>query len=619
MICLIKNVRKHQKYLLAFVLVLGLAPSAYADVQMQIELGFNKHYVVNSFTPVRVQLTNQKHEGIRGWLEISQQLEVAPNEIVKETYGWPVELPPASKKIIQISMPIHAYTYRIQIVLRHAQDTQKVYQAQDIQLHKDYSPELQKLVLALSDVPFPHKLPTGESLQALGVEQLVNDSTGYRGVRRIYLGRIHSERLSAEQRKALKTWLLSGGELVIFSGENWYRQKSPFLEELIPMTVTDTSEIQLGGSTLTIVTGEPRGTVEAFVAPEVADRGEHGTKASVLLQAPSEGQGTPLLIRRSFGAGAIFFSTINPLAVEINGFWELLKPSAQEQEDENSLNPLEFLGKLELPVPSVSKVSGLVIVFIMGFGLLGLLAIKDKKYIGLLFIWVLLLSGIAAVYMSKPAFSKSLRALEAGICRSMNEAGTFCQLWYGVSSRKTADLSLLADSASVAQQLLPSKPGPHLFDARYAYATDGLRIFMRVDDRQRRHFYLESAQKASVTFWLDESEPTPVIKIVNKSDRDLFDAVFVKESRVFHLGRIKAKAVTETRLAAETPNYFQSFTSGNLEDKIKRTLLELARVQDLKEGLLAWSPQAQLVTDPREEKTVIRLIIVERATGPSPQ
>lgn len=593
------------------IIALGvLSGSAYADVQMQIQLGFNRHYAIGSFTPLWVQLANGGRDGIRGLLEVSQELEIAPKEIVKETYSWPVELPGGSKKMLQVSLPIHAYTDQIQIALRDEKDVTKVYQSQEIQLHKKYLPELQKLVLALSDAPFPHKLPTGESLQIIGVEQLVDDSKGYGGVRRIYLGRILSS-FSKAQQQALKNWLLGGGELVIFSGENWHRQKSPFLEELIPMKVSDTNEIQLDGNRLTIVTGEPHGVV--------------------LLRAPGGGQDAPILIKHSFGAGTIFFSTINPLAAEINGFWELLKPQKGEEEDETQ-SPLEFLGRLGLPLPSVLKVSGLVIVFITGFGLLGLLAIRDERQgrplTWVLFLWVLGLSGAAALYMSNPALSKPLRSLEAGICRGLNEEGAFCQLWYGVSSRKTADLSLSTRSTAAVQQLLPARPGPHLLDAHYAYDKDNLSILMRVEDRQQRRFYLESPQKAAVTFSLEEGERTPVVRVYNRSDGTLFDAVFIKEGKAFCLGEvksmrsqrvvcsaeIKAQAVTEKRLdaRAEMPDYFESFPSESVEEKIKRTLFSLAKTEELGEALLVWSQQEELVTDPREEKTVIKLIVIGR-------
>jgi len=592
---------------LSIIAVGILSGSAYADVQMQIELGFNRHYVVDSFTPLWVQLANSGRDGIRGLLEISQK--IAPKEIVKETYSWPVELPRGSKKMLQVNIAIHAYTDRIQIMLRDEKDVTKVYQSREIQLHKEYMPELQKLVLGLSDVPFPQRLPTGESLQTIGVEQLVNDSTGYGGVRRIYLGRIFSSFFKGQQ-QALKNWLIGGGELVVFSGENWHRQRSPFLEELIPMKVSDTNEIDLDGQRLTIVTGEPQGVV--------------------LLRV--RGQDAPILIKRPFGAGTIFFSTIDPLAAEIDGFWELLKPPKGEEQETQS--PVEFLGRLGLPLPSVLKVSGLVIVFITGFGLLGLLAIEDKRQgrplTWALLLWVLGLSGAAALYMSNPAFSKSLRSLEAGICRSLNEGETFCQLWYGLLSRKTVDLRLSTRSTAVVQQLLPAKPGPHLFDVHYAYDKDNLKILMRVEDRQKRHFYLESPQKAAVTFSLQEGEGTPVVKVYNRSNRTLFDAIFIKEGKAFCLGEIKmtreqlnkiictaelkAQAVTEKRLdaGAELLNYFEGFPSESVEEKIKRTLFSLAKAKELREALLVWSPQEELVTDPREEKTVIKLIIIER-------
>ena len=117
--------------------------------------------------------------------------------------------------------------------------------------------------------------------------------------------------LSEAQREAIRLWVLSGGQTVVFGGGNWTYALG--LEDMLPFRPQGSRSV----------------TPPGMDAPLTLATGAVQTNARIL-QGDSE---TPLLLTRPLGYGWVTYTTFDPRAIPVERAWDILAPvwSAQGQ------------------------------------------------------------------------------------------------------------------------------------------------------------------------------------------------------------------------------------------------------------------------------------------------
>ncbi|MFQ5795574.1 MAG: hypothetical protein ACE5JP_11060 [Candidatus Bipolaricaulia bacterium] len=579
---------------LLYTLTAGVA---YGRVELQVEIGFNGKYVPDRVTPIRVRLVNHGPP-IHGWLTVSQTLESPWRGGVSEAMSREVSLEFNARKVFHFNFPVRGFIYPISVTLH---DEMGTIAEQKIELRDRY--ERSELTLALSEVSFPTVLPTGEWVETVGPDRMPEEWSAYESVGRIYLGRLLLSALSSAQQEALRQWVAGGGELVVLSGDNWYFQRSPLIDALAPFTVTGLTEIESG---YPITIGHPK------------------QDATVLLSEVEREGGHPILVRGRFGSGRILFATVNPLSLStpdargLEALWNALSLSQGNAEDGRDLEmeiALDFnenpafmpLNQLELRQPSRVHIGGLLIVYIAGFSMLGWLIARTRStsrsryYTWAVFPWLIIISSILLWYVHQPRFSKPVKILEMGIVRSTGGETALEQTWMGMFSKLKTDLHLTLNLENGAiRQLLPQERADHQYDLEYLLTSDQTGLLIQMDERQRRHFYIERFVDLPVTFSLNDQW----VQVDNRSDYDLLDVGLVRGRRVYRIGTVAAGSSVTRAIERSSPGYLDR------DNRVARELLRMVRIDGGDRGplLLGWIVE-QKGTKTGGERAVVRRVI----------
>lgn len=284
--------------LMVFLWVIGFTASAQADTELQVNAGFVGRVVEGTMTPLHF---HAEHQGapLTGQLIVEQTVETPYRGTSTETLTTRIELGQRANKSWTLYFPLQSIVYPLNI--RLIQDDGEIIVEETLDL-RDIG-QNEPLVVALSDSSFPPELPTSEKILSLSPEEIPDHVSAFEAIRRLYLGAFNLSELSTAQQQALLHWVMLGGELVVFSGENWYIQETPMLSQWLPVAPDTVAATPFGDQEIFILTGNVQGQV---------------------LQLHEE---QPLLVRRSVGQGRVWLSTINPLAAEVDfNFWQHLQP-----------------------------------------------------------------------------------------------------------------------------------------------------------------------------------------------------------------------------------------------------------------------------------------------------
>jgi len=283
---------------IAFLLLLGFSTTALAETQLQVNIGFAGRVVEGTMSPLSIHL---EHQGaaFEGQLVIQQSIDTPFRGVYQETMVTDVALGQRANKTLSLYFPLESIVYPLEIHLEN--DAGEILAEHSLDL-RDLG-QANPLVVALSDNSFPSELPTGEKILSLRSDEIPDHVSAFDAFQRLYLGAFDLSQLSEAQQKALFHWVMLGGELVVFAGENWYIQETPVLSQWLPITPEQVVSVNFDQEEIFMLQGATQGQVLQF----------HND--------------LPLLIRQPLGQGRIWLSTINPLGTQMEDrFWQHLQP-----------------------------------------------------------------------------------------------------------------------------------------------------------------------------------------------------------------------------------------------------------------------------------------------------
>ncbi len=591
-------------FLAATLIILGFgAPLAYAQPALDVRLGFNDQFLPEQYTPIRVQIT-YGGQPLTGELILRQVFQSPSGPARSVEMRRTIQLGPRAQQLYVFYFPLSVHPPPEEdgpeLIISLTSQGQEI-AARRVPLAD--AARSDPFVLALSEVGFPGALPTGEQVEQIELEQLPLNWKGYAAVRRIYLGRFHSNALTPEQQEALVKWLIRGGELVVFAGENFYLQEAPWLREILPFEVEDVRFVPDLGAVA--VVGQPRGEVLYREA------------------------GWPVLVRGPLGRGWVYFSAADLINLRVTTPWQRLIPERTEIPPPSTLGP-ELFHQRELRYPSAPLMGGLLALYVGGFGLLSLWMLRHWiegagrgegrgwRVLLLLLSWALLSSGILVGYLEKPELTSRLQSLEVGLIWGTDQTPwALSQSWYSVIAKRRMTptwtvgrdaLLLPLEEASVTLVMQRTR-------AQMAFWPLPLSAY------QPEHLYMEELVSLPVQIEMDEAQGVraPLVRVYNQSPWTLEEAVLLRRGIYYALGDLPAGAAREVFLgdrgSGSWPVEMGRTPMTNLEGQAKQKLYAQAQAElegrDPPWALLAWAKQESLERQPSEHRWTLKLLVIE--------
>lgn len=401
----------------ALVLAFGVFAHAQpsSDVTLDVGVGFDGVFAAGRVTPVAVGID---HEGVPLEAEL----------IVRQTWRPLLEAPRAieARRAVTLGSKARA-RYVIHLPVSGEPPPEGEAPQLSVQLRANGQTldervvaldgaRREQLVLMASESGYLQELPTGEMTLQLSADELPTDWRAYDGVRRLYVGRLDATQLTSDQGTAIRKWVTSGGELVVLSGDNAYRQAADWLTDLVPFRVETVETIDAFGARAAL--GEPRGDVR-YAAND-----------------------RPLLTEWRVGRGEVSFSALSltNAGSTQSEIWDRLAAGPTESSGPFTLGA-ELFRRMPLRYPDKVIVAGLFAGYMVGIGLLMLWALRrtpwqsggqasgaaatddagsteavgrNRLWVGMV-AWIGLAAALAIGYSGQPAFTKQMQSLELGV------------------------------------------------------------------------------------------------------------------------------------------------------------------------------------------------------------
>lgn len=574
---------------LAGLVTLALtATSVLAQPQIEgVELGFNGRFLPGALTPITLSL---RHSGPAQnfSLEISQEVRDFAERSFSEYMRLPLSLAPGARKTISFDFLIRSVGTPVRIALL-TEDREITHTEIDLRERWSETP----LTLGLGTSPVP-------SLELIDPAKLPKRWTSYEGVSRVLWGRLDPARLSAEQRLALLGWLLRGGELVILAGENWYEQSSD------ASLAVETSASGWWAHLVPITNG--RVVRREFNGQEVSWlEGDLRSGARVIVSAA----GRPLVWERPVGSGRVLLVALATLpdAVKLPE----RSPDELKAPAEGDHLIIRALGAQVIPFPAREIIGGLLIAFVIGVAVSGMLATRWRKVSGGIALAAIALAFALFQYQHSPEFSSEKYSVHLGVLRIWSgEPIAWEQDWYGVFSRRPHDelLSVTADSVRAVKpaQWAAARPASDIIVEMVSPQMRALRFHSERDSV--RFFAAERMTERVVQFTVNRAVSPPQIHVYNQSSASLRDVVVRIGDDLYKLGSIASQTgligpVSELDRISKA-EWLNSLPEG------RRMLWHQWGTESVSPTLIGWFEDGSVwAKTEREARTVVRLVLVQ--------
>lgn len=293
-----------------------LAQGTAEAVTLTVTAGYDGWYKDRRWLPVTLRVSN-RGPAVEGLVTVTLDAASGSGQV---QYQTPLSLPTQSDKVVRLY--VYADLFLTELTVHLYDD-----RGRDI-IPPVVTPPLRRLeatdwlYAVVSDAPPPltflQEITAGRpaaGIAFLNLDDLPEQAAGWNTLDVLILTQTDSSRLTPAQQQGLRQWIATGGQLVITGGLQ-ASAASAGLTDLLPVTLeTNVSVDDLPTLRLPDETGA--------AAPAFRDPGPYLLTTSrlqvgeVLLSA----DGSPLLARRSWGQGAVFFLALDPALAPLRD-WE---------------------------------------------------------------------------------------------------------------------------------------------------------------------------------------------------------------------------------------------------------------------------------------------------------
>ena len=297
--------------LLGTLLGWGLRNPAHALAQgstgltITAEAGFDGKYKEGQWVPVHVVLQNDGPD-----LEGIIRFELGSGSNAGNITEYPLDLPSTSKKEVVVYLYPQGYDRTLNVSFV---SDKKILEKVQLQLDNFTSTDLWYGVLASSPTTFNilSQISTPNNAARtipLDIQDIPERSHILRSLDVLIFSNIDSGKLTNPQRQAIKEWVAGGGRLILTGGADWQKTAAGFLDtDLLPLVPSGTTEVKnLANLSLFAASSDELPDLEQGV---LATTGTQQEGAQVLVEAV---QGSPLILRKPYGSGEVFYLTFDP-------------------------------------------------------------------------------------------------------------------------------------------------------------------------------------------------------------------------------------------------------------------------------------------------------------------
>ena len=611
--------------LLAFTLASPLhAPSVFATqhIELDLEIGFNGKFVSNHFTPVVVRV---RHEGpaieaqLVLWQHWKKPLE-SPRSISQQR---DIQLGPNADQLITFYFPVSRYAPPgMADPMLHVEvwEEGKLVRQKSLVLSSDL--ESERIVLVLSDFGAQRTLPTEERVEYIEIEQLPEDWRGFDGVGRLYFGRARIDQLTHAQELAIEQWVAAGGELVVFSGENYHLQESPWLSGLIPFSVREVSDGLADGTMLAL--GDARGQILA-----------------------SENS-LPLLVVDDYLRGRVYFSALDlmlPREID-NAVWLWLTPESRGLRDVRELGD-DVLDEMVLAYPDKLIVGLAVLFYLILFGYFTLWILKQPtsrlrqsmldvpnqkkqggRILSVLVGLVLFFSIPAMAYLAQSQYRSHFYSAEIGILQGKTGVDwAWNRDWYSAITKRDTKINLSTSSASIVSPLDATDLGITLDGQDYQVdLANGT-----IPHWTKKHVFSERLLSLGIGITISQSGPNVrgvQIEVYNNTRSNLSEVALYHDGLYFPIGDLPAGEslnLSDGELVAsqwpKLPGLEHMYDASEVAKSLLKQQPEVTRTLGQNPDdwfLLGWIDNEFFSVDRQEDRTSLKLVMIESTESDKP-
>lgn len=302
----------------AFVLLLSalaftppaLAQTPATALTLQAEAGFDGYFRPDAWFPVIVRISNDGGD-VRGRLVVRPATSGAA---LQNAYSTPVDLPAGARQTATLYVTASDGLQQLRVELIDEQGI--VVASAPANVRRIGPPDRLSVVIssAVSGAVDVSVIRSGSAsgVQALMAAADLPDRAGlFDAVNVLLFNDVDSGELNAGQRAMLAEWVTRGGHLFVTGGGTW-QATAAGLTDLLPLRPTGSISVADLAELSAWIGGEPADTTSTLLAI-----GDLTPDADVLLAAED---GTPLIVRRTLGAGIVDYLAFDPNAEPVRGW-----------------------------------------------------------------------------------------------------------------------------------------------------------------------------------------------------------------------------------------------------------------------------------------------------------
>lgn len=355
-------------------------------------------------------------------------------------------------------------------------------------------------------------VPFADRLVSISPADLPRDGAAYSAAASVWIGRTRGG-LDADQWDALARWVISGGTLVVFTGDDFYLLDAPRLRDLLPVVDPIVTEREDG---LRILAGDLR------------------TGASVLLSEA----GAPLLISGSYGGGTILLVSTDAFSLDRESLANI----------QSQVPPAHFLSLNELastlldrqPVAHPSAWAAFLLLVLAVIALPALVLWRERKSstVPALLGAFCFLTLLSWVYTAPSRAVRELYQTNVTLSlyssRSSLGVSALCVALFS-ASRQPAAVDAKMDAAPL--ESLPSRFEPGSFDLAYREGTARIELM----PGERRVLAAQESVPARLQAWLAGDEG---IRVKSRLPHRISDALLLIDGVGFLIPAIEPRETT---------------------------------------------------------------------------
>jgi hypothetical protein len=563
--------------LILFLLMMAgaIMPTAAQETNglaMRVLAGYDGYYKTRTWIPVLVNVSNEGPP-IEGELRITHGSDAAGDQVV---YNTPISLPTQSNKQLFMYVYPQGFSTSIEVELL-ADNGRSLLKAPSNNLRQLSSDGLLYGVVTPEpgNLDYLEDVWGGRSEAAvayLEMDQLPDLPSAWNGLDVLVFHDVDTGQLTPEQQESLTAWLNTGGQLVIAGGAGWQKTSTAFAD-MLPVAVTS-SETVADLPALQTAVGEPfRDPGPYLVTMSSLSNGEMIFHES----------GLPLLAKRPFGQGAVFFLALDPSLAPLIDWagseiiWAAVADNVPNRASwadgfQNGWAAVSAVSSLpSLAMPPVFQLAGYLLLYILVIGPLNYVVLKRLNRRELAWVTipalVLLFSGIA--YLTGFQLKGNVTILNQMSVAS-GEVGSEnmrASTLLGLYSPRRSSYNVMLPIESMAHPISDNyTPGSSSSVAAITRSNDVILSEVRVDVSDVETFVADSVPpgmpiSGRANLRVDNGDIKLSATIRNESETNLEDAVLLIGTTAVAIGDIPAgkEIITTEVVGAVTASGSPSF------------------------------------------------------------